>query len=524
MAVNHQVTNSGVTFVPQNITINQGDTVTWTFVGSHNVNGQQSVYPNNPESFFSGTAGSVSSWSFQFNIPGSYDYQCDPHLGLGMVGTITVNPVAVNSAIVITGIIDGPLPGGIPKAIEGYILADIVDASVYSVQRAGNGGGFSGTTWQFPPISGTAGDYFYLSTESTGFNSFMGFPTDTAIGSAVNVNGDDAVGLFLNSTLVDVVGDPNVDGTGTPWEYKDGWAYRIPGTGPSTTFDPAEWTFSGPDALDGETSNATAATPWPIQTYAQPSLTTPTYTISQVSSVDANGVLDSLGVLCRLTGEVFSIDYDGNNGYSFYIEDATDGMNVFSFNDVGGYQVTIGDQLEIVGTMDQFNGLAEIIPDTITIISAGNGTTSLTPAVVSTLDESTESSFIRLNGFFLANASQWPSSGSANVDITNGTDTLTMRIDSDTDIDGSVAPTDTFDVIGAGGQFDNSNPFTSGYQILPRSLADIISTGAPVAPALPIYDIAQVTGNDANGVADSLNVLCGVYGTVFTIDFDGNNG
>ena len=25
-----------------------------------------------------------------FNVEGTYDYQCDPHVGMGMVGTITV--------------------------------------------------------------------------------------------------------------------------------------------------------------------------------------------------------------------------------------------------------------------------------------------------------------------------------------------------------------------------------------------------------------------------------------------------
>ena len=51
----------------------------------------------------------------------------------------------------------------------------------------------------------------------------------------------------------------------------DGWTYRVDNTGPDgSTFVLANWTFSGPNALDGETSNATAATPWPIGTYVFP--------------------------------------------------------------------------------------------------------------------------------------------------------------------------------------------------------------------------------------------------------------
>ncbi len=65
-----------------------------------------------------------------------------------------------------------------------------------------------------------------------------------------NGNGDDALELFKEGVVVDVFGDINVDGTGQAWDYKDGWAYRMSGTVPSSIFDVADWTFSGTDALD----------------------------------------------------------------------------------------------------------------------------------------------------------------------------------------------------------------------------------------------------------------------------------
>ena len=60
--------------------------------GFHNVNATLSTYPNNPQGF--GNAVSSSNWSFQhiFTIAGTYNYQCDPHVGMGMIGTIIVNP------------------------------------------------------------------------------------------------------------------------------------------------------------------------------------------------------------------------------------------------------------------------------------------------------------------------------------------------------------------------------------------------------------------------------------------------
>jgi len=83
------------------------------------------------------------------------------------------------------------------------------------------------------------------------------------------INGDDAIELFHNGLVVDVFGDINVDGTGEAWEYRDGWASRVDGTGPDgNLFELSNWVFSGPNALDGETENAGAGSPFPIGVYA----------------------------------------------------------------------------------------------------------------------------------------------------------------------------------------------------------------------------------------------------------------
>ena len=60
-----------------------------------------------------------------------------------------------------------------------------------------------------------------------------------------------------------------------------------------------------------------------------------------------------------------------------------------------------------------------------------------------------------------------------------------MRVDSDTDIDGTPTVTGTFSLVAIASQFDIAAPFDSGYQILPRSLADITPSG-PSCPAITI--------------------------------------
>lgn len=171
------------------------------------------------------------------------------------------------SDLIMTAIFDGPLSGGIPKGVELYVRNDIADLSIYGLGSANNGGGTDGQEFTFSG-SATAGQFLYVGSESTGFTSFFGFAPDFT-SSAVNINGDDAMELFQNGSVVDLFGDINVDGSGEAWDHLDGWAARNIGATPNATFDINDWSFSGTNALDGETSNATAATPVPIGVFTE---------------------------------------------------------------------------------------------------------------------------------------------------------------------------------------------------------------------------------------------------------------
>ena len=87
----HPVNVSNYSFSPKVVNITVGDEVVWTNTGgTHNVDGLKSVFPNNPASF-GNSVGSGWTYSFTFNTPGTYNYQCDPHAGFGMVGQIIVS-------------------------------------------------------------------------------------------------------------------------------------------------------------------------------------------------------------------------------------------------------------------------------------------------------------------------------------------------------------------------------------------------------------------------------------------------
>lgn len=177
-----------------------------------------------------------------------------------------IDSYAPTDSLVISAVFDGPLSGGTPKGVELYAVGDIADLSVYGLGSANNGGGTDGVEFTFPAVAVTAGTYIYVASEAPQFTSWFGFAPDYT-DAALNVNGDDAIELFNGSVVIDVFGDQNVDGTNEPWEYLDGWAYRNSSTGPTSSFILNDWTFSSPDALDGELTNATAVTPIPVGTY-----------------------------------------------------------------------------------------------------------------------------------------------------------------------------------------------------------------------------------------------------------------
>lgn len=198
---------------------------------------------------------------------------CDGELTLSVSETIftcddILEEVDAVPSMIISGVYDCSLPLGLPKGVEVYIINDIADLSLYGIGFANNGGGTDGIEFTFPEVSASAGTYLYVASENLGFAQWFGFDPDYKTGNA-SINGDDAIELFYEEVVIDIFGDIDVDGTGEDWEYTDGWAYRMLGTGlDGDVFDVLNWIYSGTNELDGETTNATAVTPVPIGTYS----------------------------------------------------------------------------------------------------------------------------------------------------------------------------------------------------------------------------------------------------------------
>lgn len=177
---------------------------------------------------------------------------------------------SASASLILTGVIDGPLTGGTPKAIELYATADIADLSVYGVELVSNAGSTAGAIETAFTGSISAGEFYYVASEAIEFANVFGFAPDVTTGDA-NHNGDDDFYIYgPGGTLIDVWGGSDlVDNTGTESDILDSWAYRNNGAGPNTTFTASEWTIAAVNSLDGLDAAGTAAAV-PFGTYVVP--------------------------------------------------------------------------------------------------------------------------------------------------------------------------------------------------------------------------------------------------------------
>ncbi|TPW01312.1 MAG: hypothetical protein FD129_3394, partial [bacterium] len=142
----------------------------------------------------------------------------------------------------------------------------------------------------------------------------------------------------------------------------------------------------------------------------------------------------------------------------FWIKDNTGGIRIFKFG-LPASSPALGDEVTVAGELDQFNGLLELENST----SCGDLEISLdapgsapTPTIINSceLGEATEGLFVRMEYPF---------------------------------IDGTPIVSTQMGITGISNQFDTVSPFLSGYQIIPRSLADLTyiftTSGTPGTPS-----------------------------------------
>ncbi|MBX2875139.1 MAG: lamin tail domain-containing protein [Saprospiraceae bacterium] len=340
----------------------------------------------------------------------------------------------------------------------------------------------AGIEFTFPSVTLQPGDYLIIATDSVAFERNFEVAAFQWTGGSLNNGGElvqlrDAFGNIVDEVDYDDGGDwpSEADGGGGSLILCDvnadnnmasNWKAATKATG----------VFAGDGQLLGSPGAANdCADP------GDPNF--PAYDIGVVTTNNAEGRPDSLGVTCQLQGIVYGVDLRGGGGLQFTIIDSNnDGIGLFSFTEEFGYTVAEGDEVIVKGEITQFRGLTQIEPADLVLVSSGNDLVA--PAVVTELGEDTESQLVKLEGVSLVSFTS--DSGGGNAEITDGTNTYTMRLDSDTGLAEGDIPSEPFNVIGIGGQFDpdGNAPFDAGYQIQPRYIADFEVISSTFDPTL----------------------------------------
>ncbi len=224
--------------------------------------------------------------------------------------------------------------------------------------------------------------------------------------------------------------------------------------------------------------------------------------------LDSNSdfIPDRLGDSVTVSGVVTSTNF--GSGLQYFIQDATGGVQLFNFNN--GIPLNVGDFVVAKGTVAQFRGLDEVeVADPANDIMVLDSNVTVPPTALTIDDylanpEMYEGQLITISKIAkTASSDPWPSAGSnANLTMWNGYgNTLTMRIDKETDLDDNAEPTYPITVTGIATQFTNSNPANDGYQITPSFYADIQQGVA--APPLPYFFLVEPADSSTLAVNDS---------------------
>ena len=207
--------------------------------------------------------------------------------------------------------------------------------------------------------------------------------------------------------------------------------------------------------------------------------------------VEGNGIINlrennSVGIPIHLdetvtvSGIVTASNDFGNNGPA-YIQDNQAGIAVHGSEFVS--LLSKGDSITITGKVALYNGLTQLvyvegeselivhknsnIPDSeiVSILDILNQTWNGVELLEGKLLQIDNVTFVETGTF----------SSNTNYQVTDGTNYLNVYIDADTDIDGMQIPLDFFSIIGCLGQYDNSEPYSFGYQLFPRNQNDFRS-------------------------------------------------
>jgi phosphatidylserine/phosphatidylglycerophosphate/cardiolipin synthase-like enzyme len=167
----------------------------------------------------------------------------------------------------------------------------------------------------------------------------------------------------------------------------------------------------------------------------------------------------------------------GEFGRIRYFQDETAGLSAYGN---AGTVLQRGDSATITGTLKNYRNLLEIDPITsVTVHTSNNPVPQPQLITVDQIGENHESQLVQINDVQFKNPSG-TFEGDKNYSLTDGTKSFEIRINRNaTSIVGQQIPTGNLNLAGIVSQYSyNQNDVTTGYQLLPRDLNDLMLTGA----------------------------------------------
>ncbi|MCL5020859.1 MAG: choice-of-anchor D domain-containing protein, partial [Bacteroidetes bacterium] len=182
-------------------------------------------------------------------------------------------------------------------------------------------------------------------------------------------------------------------------------------------------------------------------------------------------------------GVVTSLNVQTSPQSGYFMQDATAGIEIFSYNPTP-VTVAVGDSVFIIGKVDQYHGLTELTPlamDTVNFKVLKHKAVLPKPTVITAHEfvsnpEAHEGSVIEIDTLYYSSGT-WPaegSNGSIYYKPKDGTDSVQIFVDKDTEVDGTAQPEDPVTFKGILSQYSSSSTILNdGYELIPRDTNDI---------------------------------------------------
>ncbi|QHS24297.1 endonuclease [Virgibacillus sp. MSP4-1] len=377
--------------------------------------------------------------------------------------TLFGNPVSAESGqadgLFISEYVEG---SSYNKAVEIYNgTGQAVDLSQYTLELYSNG---NETPNQTLNLSGSlsAGDV-YVVAHSSASAEILNVADETA--GVVNFNGNDAFTLTKNDTPIDILGTVGQDG-----DYaKDVTLVRTASiTSGNTTYTETEWNSHAKDTIEYLGSHSMDGDPSDPGDPGDPVDPGEPVSIEEARSLAVGTEVTVEGVVTADNSAI------GGGQLSTYIQDETAGINVFNFDATGYPVLEKGDRVQVTGTIDEYQGLLEVVPnnsDSVEVLSENQPLPApqeitLADMQDSSIAEPLEGSRVQVNGY-ISSIPESPAGGGYNISLIdeefNGT---TLRVMEDA-LDVSQLEEGTwYDITAILSQYHS-------YQLIPTEAADI---------------------------------------------------